>query len=171
MFPESQHGAALRPPARGLERQNRKRRPRLIHSLRARGSAGGGVESRGCGTRTTVDRSPDCGASPLPPPPARARHPGAASERRSERAQGTPELAPLRIRPCSRAKVGLQLFAPLPGGRPATSSWSILASLSPAPPVQPQPPARRRARQYEGAALMCGHRASEHGGVRQDGPL
>lgn len=86
VFPESQHGAALRPPARGLERQNRKRRPRLIHSLRARGSAGGGVEPRGCGTRTPVDRPPDCGASPLPPPPTRPCAPPRGSIRANKRA-------------------------------------------------------------------------------------
>lgn len=86
VFPESQHGAALRPPARGLERQNRKRRPRLIHSLCARGSAGGGVEPRGCGTRTPVDRPPDCGASPLPPPPTRPCAPPRGSIRANKRA-------------------------------------------------------------------------------------
>lgn len=55
-------------PARGLERQNRKRRPRLIHSLRARGSKRVATRSRGCGTWTPVSCSPICGASPCSHP-------------------------------------------------------------------------------------------------------
>lgn len=108
VFPESQHGAALRPPARGLERQNRKRRPRLIHSLRARGSAGGGrgaARLRDADTRGPLARLPGV-PSPFPARPcAPPRGSIRAKERPSERRE------PPSLRRCEFARVAVPKLA------------------------------------------------------------